>query len=202
LTNTHFFYILKTILKFEFIMYRFLFVVFLALVLPLRALAIEYMTKEEALKLAFPSADTAASEKKEVPTSVVSQIESLWGKKQDANYKIYIGKKGEEVQGYAMFLTRGTKYQPITFMVKISASGKVDLVSIIVYREPRGEEVKETRFLKQFFGKTSKDKVELNRDITAVAGATVSAEVVTAGVKEALYVIDALYLTKLATKAP
>lgn len=164
------------------------------------AKAIEYMTKEEALKLAFPDADTASPEKTEVSAAAAAKIETLWGKKQDSTtYKVYVGKKGNEVQGYAMFLTRGTKYQPITFLVKISPSGKVDLVTLVVYREPRGDEVKEPRFLKQFLGKTLKDKVELNRDIIAVAGATVSAEVVTTGVKEALIVVDDLYLSKLKT---
>jgi Na+-translocating ferredoxin:NAD+ oxidoreductase RnfG subunit len=186
-------------------MYRkFLVLLFgLALWFPLGVNAIEYMTKEEALKIAFPSSDTAAPEKKETSSEAATTIEALWGKKSDStNYKIYIGKKGSDVQGYAMFLTRGTKYQPITFMVKVSPSGKVDLVVVVVYREPRGDEVKEPRFLKQFFGKTHKDKVELNRDITAVAGATVSAEVITAGVKEALFVVNDLYLSKLAAKTP
>ena len=175
----------------------------LALWLPFGAGAIEYMTKEEALKMAFPTADSATPEKQDISSAAVTKIEALWGKKPESiNYKVYVGKKGADIQGYAMFLTRGTKYQPITFMVKISAAGKVDLVAVVVYREPRGDEVKEPRFLKQFFGKTSKDKVELNRDITAVAGATVSAEVITAGVKEALLVVDELYLSKLAAKTP
>jgi Na+-translocating ferredoxin:NAD+ oxidoreductase RnfG subunit len=175
----------------------------LTLWLPFGVSAIEYMTKEEALKTAFPTADSATSEKKDISNETATKIEALWGKKPDStNYKIYTGKKGSDIQGYAMFLTRGTKYQPITFMVKISPAGKVEMVSVVVYREPRGDEVKEPRFLKQFFGKTSKDKVELNRDITAVAGATVSAEVITAGVKEALLVVDELYLSKLAVKTP
>jgi Na+-translocating ferredoxin:NAD+ oxidoreductase RnfG subunit len=185
-------------------MYRkFLFLLLgLVLVFPVSASAVAYMTKEEALKTAFPEADTATPEKKDVSSSTSTKIETIWGKKQDITYKVYTGKKGDDVQGYVVFLTRGTKYQPITFMVKISTSGKVDLVAVVEYREPRGDEVKEPRFLKQFFGKTSKDKVELGRDITAVAGATVSAEVITAGVKEALLVVDELYLSKLAVKTP
>lgn len=168
------------------------------------ARAVEYISKEEALKLAFPDAAEAKPEKGDVSAATLAKIESVWGKKpDDAKYKVYVGKKASgEVSGYAMFLTRGTKYQPITFMVKLSNTGKIDLVAIVVYREPRGDEVKEPRFLKQFLGKSKKDKVELNRDITAVAGATVSAEVITMGVKEALLVVDDLYLSKLAAVTP
>lgn len=168
------------------------------------AAAVEYMTKEEALKLAFPSGAETKSEKNEVSAATLTKIEALWGKKpDDTKYKVYIGKSATgDVLGYALFLTRGTKYQPITFMVQINTSGEVGLVSIVVYREPRGEEVKDTRFLKQFFGKTKKDKLALNRDINSIAGATVSAEVVTAGVKEALLVVEDLYLSKLAATTP
>lgn len=166
------------------------------------ASAVELLSKEEALKLAFPGADSATPEKNTISPATEAKISSIWGKAQDKTYKVYVGRDKEGVvQGYALFLTRGTKYQPITFLVEVAPSGKVDLVAVVVYREPRGEEVKEPRFLKQFFGKTVRDRVELGRDITAVAGATVSAEVMAMGVKEALLVVEDLYLSKVAASA-
>jgi electron transport complex protein RnfG len=37
-------------------------------------------------------------------------------------------------------------HQPITFATRLSSHGKVERVEIVVYREPRGAEVRDARF--------------------------------------------------------
>ena len=70
----------------------------------------------------------------------------------------------------------------------------VERVEIMVYREPRGDEVRDVRFRKQFQGKTSQDPLRLNRDIDAVSGATVSSASLAVGVRRATILVEELAL--------
>jgi hypothetical protein len=65
-------------------------------------------------------------------------------------------------------------------------------VEILVYRESRGGEVRHTRFLRQYRGKTDDDPVRTNRDILNVAGATLSVTALNHGVKRVLAVLSLL----------
>jgi len=64
---------------------------------------------------------------------------------------------------------------------------KVKDVVVLTYRESRGGEVRRSRFLRQYRGKSAKSPVRLNRDVIGIAGATLSAQAVNRGVKKALW---------------
>ena len=64
----------------------------------------------------------------------------------------------------------------------------------MVYREPRGDEVRDPRFRKQFEGKTAQDPLRLGRDIDAVSGATVSSASLATGVHRAAVLVEELAL--------
>jgi hypothetical protein len=68
--------------------------------------------------------------------------------------------------------------------------GKVTDVIILVYRESRGAEVRDPRFLKQFRGKTRRDSVQVDRDILNYSGATLSSQALARGVRKALTLFD------------
>jgi Na+-translocating ferredoxin:NAD+ oxidoreductase RnfG subunit len=63
----------------------------------------------------------------------------------------------------------------------------------MIYREPRGYEVKEKRFLRQYHNKTIDDSIEVNRDIKNISGATISAHSVSAGVREAVAICEEVF---------
>jgi Na+-translocating ferredoxin:NAD+ oxidoreductase RnfG subunit len=94
--------------------------------------------------------------------------------------------------GHAVTAEEIGKYRPITFMVGTDPSGKVVGVEVLVYRESRGGEVRRTRFLRQYRGKTAEDPVRTNRDILNIAGATLSVNALNYGVKRVLYCLDLL----------
>jgi Na+-translocating ferredoxin:NAD+ oxidoreductase subunit G len=109
-------------------------------------------------------------------------------------YTIFVATTQGKVDGYAVVDDEMGLHQPITFATRLSARGMVERVEIMVYREPRGDEVRDTRFRKQFQGKTSHDPLRLNRDIDAVSGATVSSASLAVGVRRATILVEELAL--------
>src|SRR5262245_115425 len=90
------------------------------------------------------------------------------------SYTFYVASSGAKIDGYALIDEEMGEHQPITFAVKISPTGVVERQEIVVYREPRGDEVRDERFRKQFVGKSSRDPIAMGRDIVAISGATIS----------------------------
>jgi hypothetical protein len=109
-------------------------------------------------------------------------------------YTIFVATTQGKVDGYAVVDDEMGLHQPITFATRLSSRGMVERVEIMVYREPRGDEVRDARFRKQFQGKTSHDPLRLNRDIDAVSGATVSSASLAVGVRRATILVEELAL--------
>ena len=83
------------------------------------------------------------------------------------------------------------KHELITYAVALDMSGTVLGVEILAYRESRGSEIRNPRWLAQFQGKHYGDTVTLGQDIANISGATYSCRHVTEGVKRilALYAV-------------
>jgi Na+-translocating ferredoxin:NAD+ oxidoreductase RnfG subunit len=108
------------------------------------------------------------------------------------SYTFYVATSGAHVDGYALIDEEKGEHLPITFAVKLSPDGKVVRQEVVVYREVQGDEVRDDRFRRQFVGKSAHDRVELEQDIVAVSGATISSRAMTVGVKRALVLFDEL----------
>ena len=63
----------------------------------------------------------------------------------------------------------------------------------MVYREVRGGEIRQRRFLSQYKGKRSSDPIQLDRDIVGVTGATLSVQGANRAVHKALAVLELVY---------
>jgi hypothetical protein len=109
-------------------------------------------------------------------------------------YTIFVATTQGKVDGYAIVDDEQGLHQPITFATRLSPRGMVERVEIMVYREPRGDEVRDPRFRKQFEGKTAQDSLRLGRDIDAVSGATVSSASLATGVRRAAVLVEELAL--------
>jgi electron transport complex protein RnfG len=109
-------------------------------------------------------------------------------------YTIFVATTQGKVDGYAVVDDEQGLHQPITFATRLSPRGAVERVEIMVYREPRGDEVRDPRFRKQFEGKTAQDSLRLGRDIDAVSGATVSSASLATGVHRAAVLVEELAL--------
>ena len=153
-----------------------------------------YYTEAEAVAKVFAKADSLWVE---TWTPAVAEIKSLeqrlgWQVAPGA-VTIHRGRRGGRDLGYAVVTEEQGRFKPITFLVKVSPAGKVEMVLVMVYRESRGDGVKRQRFLKQFRKKDSDSHLRLNRDIVGVSGATMSSRGITAGVKRVLAMIDLRY---------
>jgi hypothetical protein len=108
------------------------------------------------------------------------------------SYTFYIASSGSHVDGYAFLDDEMGEHQPISFAVKLSPDGRVERQEVVVYREPRGDEVRDESFRRQFVGKSAHDPIVVNEDIVVVSGATSSSRAIANGVKRAVVLFDEL----------
>ena len=153
-----------------------------------------YMTKKQAFEVAFPGADKVEKEKQWL-TDVQRQAigELCLQTIKETRFTFYVGKKNGKPMGYLLIDNIIGKSFPITFFTLLNTDGTVRDVEIMVYREPRGWEVKNQAFLSQFFGK---DSTSDSREINSITGATLSVNALRTGVYKALAAYKTLYLDK------
>ncbi|MDB4970147.1 MAG: putative signal peptide protein [Myxococcales bacterium] len=108
------------------------------------------------------------------------------------SYTFYVATSGGHVDGYALIDEEKGEHQPITFAVKLSPAGKIERQEIVIYREARGDEVRDEKFRHQFVGKGPSDAITTEQDIMAVSGATISSRAMAVGVKRAVVLFDEL----------
>lgn len=157
------------------------------LAMPAPAYAAQYMTTEDALRHAFPTADAFTSSTislgpaqwqkigAEAPAPVASRDPQVWAATAAGNTlgHVYV----DEVLGKQLF---------IRYAVAIGPDSRVQRVEILEYRETHGFEVRNTRWLAQFAGKDSTSALQLGSEIKNISGATLSCRHVTQGVRRLL----------------
>lgn len=146
-----------------------------------------YYTEAAAVAKVFADADSVWTETWEPSAAEIADLEQRLGwRVQPEAVQFHRGRRGGRDLGYAVITNEQGRFKPITFLVKVAATGKVEMVLVMVYRESRGDGVRRQRFLKQFRRKGSDSPLRLNRDIVGVSGATMSSRGITAGVKRVL----------------
>ncbi|GJQ48280.1 putative membrane associated lipoprotein involved in thiamine biosynthesis apbE [Candidatus Kuenenia stuttgartiensis] len=154
-----------------------------------------YLTQEEALKLVFPKSDEIVTDEFIMTPEEKQHLEQLLKRRIfEDGFIVYIGKKNNEIQGYAIITEEIGKFHPFTFIVGVKPNGKISEVAVLVYRESRGGEIARKRFLHQFSGKSFKNSIRTNKDIINITGATMSVQYMCAGVRKVLGVINEYYL--------
>ena len=152
------------------------------------------LTREQALKIVFPRSESVKAESKVLAPEQRKTLEENTGLRfPEAEYPTFVATAKGQIDGYAVILNEIGKHENITFIVGVSPKGKIIEVAVMEYRESRGGEVKEQRFLSQFRGKTSSDPVRVNQDIVNYTGATLSSYAISRGVRRALALIHSFY---------
>ncbi|MHB9131652.1 MAG: FAD:protein FMN transferase [Armatimonadota bacterium] len=175
------------------------FILILALLTPVFTLspagwAKEYLTKEQALKVAFPEADTVSTNTVALTKDEQKKVADLAGNKTiKPEFTYYTGTRKDAVQGFAVMAEAMGKTHPFNFLLVTQPNGTVSMVEITMYAEARGGEVRQKSFLNQFKDKSSESKLRVGEDIKHVAGATISCR----GLTEAIR-LQLAYLTVLA----
>jgi hypothetical protein len=153
-----------------------------------------YLTKKQAFEIAFPGADKVDREKKWLTDAQKNSIGELCLQKIETNrMTFYVGKRNGTPIGYAFFDHEVGKSFPITFMTVLNIDGSVRDVEIMVYREPRGWEVRYPSFMDQFTGRTADSDY---RTVNTITGATLSVRALVKGVSRATAAFKVLYLSE------
>ena len=153
-----------------------------------------YLTKKQAFEIAFPGADKIDREKKWLTDAQKKAIGELCLQRIETNrITFYVGKRGGVPIGYAIIDHEIGKSFPITFMTVLNEEGTVRDVEIMVYREPRGWEVRYPSFMDQFTGRTADSDY---RTVNSITGATLSVRAMVKGVSRATAAYKVLYLSK------
>ncbi len=153
-----------------------------------------YLTPDEAVQMVFPAGETVRPEEITLSPQQVRRVERRAGwRLERTTFTVYRGWNGSEPSGFAVITEEIGKFKPVTFIVKVTAKGRVEAVEIMVYREAVGREVRRKRFLRQFRRKTAQSPLRINRDIINITGATLSVRAISAGVKRVLCVLDEVY---------
>lgn len=167
----------------------------LCVTLPAQAFEQVYLTPAAALKQVLPGAQSMEVRQVSLTPEKRRLLERHLGRKlTEDRVTFHLGRKGNQLTGYAVILEEIGKTEPITFAVGLTADLHVQDVAVMTYREKVGSEVRRSRFLGQFKGKSGDDRLSLNRDILPLTGATLSSAAITAGVKRALALTRVLLL--------
>lgn len=184
---------------------RLLPVLFLTAIFPIsatwsssRALAAteaSYFTPRSVLAALFPKSEHVTYQTYAVESATRARLTRRLGYAPARDrYTIFVATTAGKVDGYAVIDEQQGLHEPITFATRLSPRGIVERVEIMVYRETRGDEIRDPRFCQQFVGKTSHDTLRINDDLDAVSGATVSSVSLSVGVRRAIALVEELAL--------
>jgi Na+-translocating ferredoxin:NAD+ oxidoreductase subunit G len=152
-----------------------------------------YYTSRDLLADFFRTSQNVTYKKVELDPAEKQRLQHRLGYEPSrGSYTFYVATSGGHVDGYAFIDEEKGEHLPITFAVKLSPDGKVMRQEIVIYREARGDEVRDERFRAQFVGKSARDAIATDQDIVAVSGATISSRAMAVGVKRAVVLFDEL----------
>ena len=101
-------------------------------------------------------------------------------------------KNGDALLGYAFVDQAPSKTAKFDYLVVLDVDLKVIHSKVLIYREEYGGEIGSKRWLKQFLGKTAGDRVDHERNIDGIAGATISVRSMTNAMDDLLQTIAIL----------
>jgi Na+-translocating ferredoxin:NAD+ oxidoreductase RnfG subunit len=150
-------------------------------------IAATYLSAEAAQKALFPAADSF------VPVVLVltdaqkrAVADASGAQAPHGEFRSWAAKRGDAVLGHVFVDNVIGREDFITYAVGVGADGKLLPVEILDYRESHGGEIRNKTWLAQFAGRSDPNQLRMRADIKNIAGATLSSEHVTAGVRRIL----------------
>lgn len=152
-----------------------------------------FLTEEQALRSLFGTSRISREEKSLSDPDRQALLKATGLHFPETLFTFLMAEQDGRKTGYALVMNELGKSEPITFMVAINTEHRVVDVLVMTFRESRGAEVREARFLRQFKGKRGADPIVVNNDIINYSGATLSSKAIARGVKRALGLLDYFY---------
>jgi Na+-translocating ferredoxin:NAD+ oxidoreductase RnfG subunit len=149
------------------------------------AYAIEYRSTEAAQHAAFP--DASAFEPVMLAADVKAAISRDAGRFA-AEPRVWRVLSGKSTIGWFIVDEVIGKVELITYGLALDATGAVQSLDVLAYRESHGDAIRLASWRAQFTGKRASDPVKIDADIRNISGATLSCRHVTEGVHRLLLV--------------
>lgn len=171
----------------------------LIVVVPASAHSGAFFGKKDGLEEIFPKAEVIESKPFFLRPEQAAEVKRLSGAEmKDRLVTVYIGKRAEEIIGYAFIETHLVRTMPETLLVRISPEGVVERLLLLAFYEPRDYLPSDT-WLDQFRGERLDADLRVRRDIQGIGGATLTAHAVTRGVRKSAALFEVIF-KKVSTK--
>jgi hypothetical protein len=145
-----------------------------------------FYAKEEALRTAFPEADTIDKETFFLTDDQKRQVEALARTRLDSKLvTVYIGKRAKKPLGYAIIDVHTVRTLPEAVMVVLSPEGRVASTLVLAFYEPL-EYLPNERWLRQFDQATLTPDLRVGGRIAGITGATLTARAMSESVRKVL----------------
>jgi hypothetical protein len=145
-----------------------------------------FLSRSEALAVAFPEADRVEDESVLLDDAQARRIEQLSRAPLESRLvRVHRGYRGDELLGYAFIDVHNVRTLPEAFLVVLSPEGEVQMLRMLAFHEPL-EYMPPERWYRQFEHKEPASPLRLGGDVHGIVGATLSARATTRGVRRAL----------------
>jgi FMN-binding domain len=146
--------------------------------------ATEYMSLEGAQKALFPQADRFNEVVLSLSPAQRDRVAALAGAQPPhRSLRAWRALHGDEALGFVFVDEVIGKEDFITYALGIDASGRLSAPEVLAYRESHGGEIRNPAWRRQFAGREGLDQLRVQTDIKNIAGATLSCQHVTEGVR-------------------
>lgn len=146
------------------------------------------LTRDEALRLAFPPPAQIERRTAFLTEAQVREIRSLAGDGAEASERVvsyYVGLRDGTALGVAYFDVHRVRTLPEVLMIVVSPEARIERIEILRFSEP--PEYRAPRdWLKQFAGSPLDEDLALQRRIVNITGATLTARAVTRAARRVL----------------
>jgi len=156
----------------------------LAALPPAIVVAADYLSVEEAQRALFPQAEQFTEVLLSLNPEQHARVATLAGAQPPhRSLRAFRALKAGETLGYVFVDEVVGKEDFITYAASIDAAGKLGPIEVLSYRESHGGEIRNESWRRQFAGRSDLAQLRVQTDIKNIAGATLSCEHVTEGVR-------------------
>jgi hypothetical protein len=165
---------------------------FAFILLPVRADAVVFYARDEALHLAFPQAEKVDARDFFLTAEQRGRIEDLAKTKLESDLQtVYVGSQQGKTIGYAFIDTHVVRTLPETFLIVLDPRGHVTATHVLAFYEP-SEYMPGERWLRQFDDKSDPRELRIGRSIAGMTGSTLTSHAVAGAIRRALAMYDVL----------
>jgi hypothetical protein len=146
--------------------------------------AAEYLSIDSAQRALFPQADRFEEVVLVLSPAQNQKVAGLAGPQPPhRSLRAWKAMHGGDLLGHVFVDEVVGRQDLITYALGIDPSGRLGTLEVLAYRESHGGEIRNAAWRHQFDGRQGLEQVRFNVDIKNIAGATLSCEHVTQGVR-------------------